>query len=428
MTLPANGAATLAQRELGRAELAAYGGLGLPLAFAALPLYVMVPDLYARLFGLPLALVGGLLLAARLLDAMIDPLIGYWLDRGRRRANYGLALAAAVPLLAIGFAGLFNPPAIASAQPAAWLLAMLAVTCTGYSMATITHQAWGAELAASRSGRARVAAAREGYGLIGVVAAALLPAALGMPATSALLGALLVAGGLMLTALPAAPRAVPAAAAPNLLAPLRNTALRMLLWVFVVNGIASAVPATLVLFFVRDALGLPDWGGRFLALYFLAAAAAMPFWVALSTRLGLLRSWLAGMLLSIAAFAWVLMLPGLSATSALVGFGVVSLLAGLALGADLVAPAALLAGVIQRAGGTLGEGACFGLWNFATKLNLALAAGLALPLLETLGYTPGAPSPAGTHALLLAYGLLPCVLKLGAAILLWRRRNHLEED
>jgi Na+/melibiose symporter-like transporter len=431
LTLSPNGAAAAAiaaPRELRRTELAAYGGLGLPLAFAALPLYVMVPDLYTRLFGLPLALVGGLLLAARLFDAVIDPLIGHWIDRGRRRANYGLALAAALPLLAVGFAGLFNPPAIATALPAAWLLAMLAVTCTGYSLATIAHQAWGAELARSSAGRARVAAAREGCGLVGVIAAALLPAALGMPATSALLAALLVAGGLLLTALPSVPRAVPAAAAPRLLAPLRNPALRALLGIFVVNGIASAVPATLVLFFVRDALGLPDWGGRFLALYFLAGAAAMPAWVALSARLGLLRSWLAGMVLSIAAFAWVLMLPGLPPTSALVGFGAVSLLAGLALGADLVAPAALLAGVIQRAGGRLGEGACFGLWNFATKLNLALAAGLALPLLETLGYTPGAASPAGTRALLLAYGLLPCVLKIGAAILLWRQRNHLKED
>ena len=41
------------------------------------------------------------------------------------------------------------------------------------------------------------------------------------------------------------------------------------------------------------------------------------------------------------------------------------------------------------------EGAYFGWWNFATKLNLALAAGLALPLLALLGYTPGTRSEAG---------------------------------
>ena len=39
------------------AALAAYGALGLPLAFAALPIYVHVPRLYAEGLGLSLALV-----------------------------------------------------------------------------------------------------------------------------------------------------------------------------------------------------------------------------------------------------------------------------------------------------------------------------------------------------------------------------------
>ena len=43
-----------------------YGLLGLPLAFAALPLYVILPNHYAREFGVPLATLGALLLAARL--------------------------------------------------------------------------------------------------------------------------------------------------------------------------------------------------------------------------------------------------------------------------------------------------------------------------------------------------------------------------
>ena len=53
---------------------ALYGSLGLPLAFLALPLYVVLPNHYAREFGMPLALLGALLLSARLLDAVIDPL------------------------------------------------------------------------------------------------------------------------------------------------------------------------------------------------------------------------------------------------------------------------------------------------------------------------------------------------------------------
>ena len=40
----------------------AYGLLGLPLAFVALPLYVLLPNHYARNFGMPLATLGVLLL------------------------------------------------------------------------------------------------------------------------------------------------------------------------------------------------------------------------------------------------------------------------------------------------------------------------------------------------------------------------------
>ena len=64
------------------------------------------------------------------------------------------------------------------------------------------------------------------------------------------------------------------------------------------------------------------------------------------------------------------------------------------------------------------EGAYFGLWNLVTKLNLALAAGISLPLLGALGYVPGAGG--GAAALSLAYCLVPCVLKLLAMAALWR--------
>ena len=58
-----------------------YGLMGLPLAFVALPLYVVLPHHYATTLGVPLALLGPLLLAARVLDGVVDPLLGRWGDR-----------------------------------------------------------------------------------------------------------------------------------------------------------------------------------------------------------------------------------------------------------------------------------------------------------------------------------------------------------
>jgi Na+/melibiose symporter-like transporter len=186
--------------------------------------------------------------------------------------------------------------------------------------------------------------------------------------------------------------------------------------IYLVNGVASAVPATLVLFFIRDRLQAQAYEPLFLASYFAAAALSLPLWVRAVAWWGLQRAWLAGMGLAIATFAWATLLGA----GDIVAYTAVCVASGLALGADLTLPGALLAGVIQRAGhGQQGEGAYFGWWNFATKLNLALAAGLALPLLGALGYAPGGRSPQALAALTGAYCLLPCALKLGAAGLLW---------
>ncbi len=420
-----DGAASAA-RTLSTTDLIAYGVFGLPLALVALPVYVLVPQLYAGSLGLSLAAVGTILLAARVLDAFIDPLLGLWIDRHAHQRGHAGFVLLAVPLLAVGYLALLHPPALGTAGAegnlalGAWFGASLVLVYAGYSLATIAHNSWGAQLAPARGERARLTAMREGWALAGVVMAAALPAVAGLPALSASFIVLLFITVALLVR--RAPRPMYSAArahfrAIDWRAPLRVARFRSLLAVFAINGIAAAIPATLFLFFASDRLQLGAWSGLFLVLYFVAAAVALPLWAGLAARIGEKRAWLASMLLAIAAFAWTAQLG----SGALVGFAVICALSGVALGADLALPSALLAGVIHAAGHSgEREGAYFGLWSWITKLNLALAAGIALPLLQWLGYVPGAPDAAGTQALVLAYAVLPCVLKACAALLLWR--------
>lgn len=391
-----------------------YGLLGLPLAFVALPLYVTVPNHYAREAGVPLALLGAVLLVARLADAVMDPLIGRWVDRLYRRSTTAVLAfgAAAALVLALGFALLFFPPLGDPWRAVAWAAASLALTYAGYSGLSVAHQSWGAMLGGDDTRRSHVVAWREGLGLLGVLLASAAPLLLGLPLTVALFTASLAAGwlawGTGLRPLPAPDRA-----AASVWAPLRQPAFRRLLAVFMLNGIASAVPATLVLFFLQDRLQVDRTiEPAFLVAYFLAAAVSIPAWLVLVRRIGLAPTWLAGMALAIAAFLWTLTLQAGDAWP----FLLVCAVSGLALGTDLALPGALLAGLIAKAGDQgRQEGAYFGWWNFATKLNLALAAGLALPLLGLAGYAPGARDASALQALTWAYCLLPCALKLAAA-------------
>ena len=396
----------------------AYGGLGLPLAFVALPLYVVLPNHYAVQYGIPLAVLGAVLLAARLLDAVADPLIGRWADRlfSRSVRSAWLAAAGAAVFLALGFRALFFPPVEGQTALLVWCAGGLAVTYLSFSVVTIVHQSWGARLGGDEAQRARIVAWREGLALVGVLVASVLPSVAGLGVTTVVFAITLALGLALLQRAPEPVASKQLTDALPMSVPFRNPAFRSLLAVYLVNGIASAVPATLVLFFIRDRLQAPSFEPLFLASYFAAGALSIPLWVRGVKRFGLSRVWLVSMLLAIAVFtsaAWL-------GAGDVAAFTVVCVLSGVALGADLTLPSALLAGVIQRAGHSgHAEGAYFGWWNFATKLNLALAAGVALPLLQSFGYAPGNHSEQALTALTIAYCVLPCLLKLLAAALLY---------
>ena len=383
--------------------LVCYGALRMPLALLELPLFVVLPALYGSA-GLALSLVGGVLFGARCVDAAADPLIGLWLARQRRFVHRRWILAA-LPVLAAGFWALLHPPSAAvGANLALWLGLWSIATYIAYSLASIAYQAWGTDLGENAASRTRVTAWREGFGLAGVlVATAFLDPtqrdALGIIFVSATI----VAGLLLMRATPAP---MTPSEAPGHWARVRsNPAFLRLLVIFVTNGVAAAIPATLLLFFVRDVLHAEEVTPVFLATYFLAGALGMPIWVVIARHIGLRLAWLAGMGLSVAGFAWAL---GLSSGD-IWAFGAVCFVTGFALGADLAIPGALLAQVIADHGDRgPASGAYVGLWNLATKATLAIAAGVALPLLELSGYQPG--QAGGEIALSLVYAAVPCGL------------------
>ena len=403
-----------------------YGFMGFPLAFVALPLYVVLPNHYARAFDVPLATLGLVLVGARLFDAFIDPLLGRWSDRLYAKSVRAVLVWATISAVVLGggFAALFFPPVRGQSALVAWSLVCLMVTYAAYSLLSILHQAWGAKLGGDEAQRSRVVAWREGLGLLGVVLASIAPLALGLPATVALFF-IALAIGLWAWQMARTPEltgnmpgsGAPAVTAPSIWLPFTRPAFRALLAVFVVNGIASAVPATLILFFVQDRLqAAPAMEPVFLGTYFVCAALGLPLWLRVVTQLGLARTWGIGMLLSISVFVFAAQLGAGDA----IAFVVVCALSGFALGTDLALPGALLAGVIaDNDDRGRAEGAYFGWWNFATKLNLALAAGVALPALGLLGYAPGARDPQALQMLTWAYCLLPCALKLISAGLLY---------
>jgi glycoside/pentoside/hexuronide:cation symporter, GPH family len=404
-------------------QLLGYGLLRMPLALIELPLFLFLPSLYAGTHGMSLTVISLVLFATRFIDAFVDPLVGSLVAKKRDSWGYMRWILCAAPVIGLGFIVLLSPrPNSVSLLTS--LIAGSVLTFLAYSVISIAYQAWGADISRNDQEATKIVGVREMFGLVGVVLASSLLRVETIQYLLMFFCVLLVISCLGLRWVPKpVVVASESASEPEKIGVIAQlTQLRAdhrfwrLMSVFLINGIATAIPATLVLFFIEDVIGAKAKVPMYLLAYFLSGAIGMPAWVWACKRLGLEATWLLGMIFSVLAFAWTVGLgPGDQ-----IQFLVVCIVTGLALGADLALPPAILAAVIKAAGKSQSaEASYFGVWSFAIKLNLALAAAISLPLVQWGGYQPG--NRVDTLALSMVYAALPCALKLLAGMLLWLR-------
>ena len=410
--------------------LTTYAAPAIPLAFLGLPLYVYLPAHYAGLPGIGLALVGVVLLGARLIDLFTDPLVGLFSDRLRPHVRPQWLIGAGTLLMLAGAWWLFRPPADAGAL---YLFASLTLTYLGWTLLAIPYYALGAELAADidaggggEAGHAhtKVAAWREAGVVVGTVLALIVPALVSDTApleasAQALLWlappSILAVWWLRSERRPATPQL-----ASGIIDLWRDTsrAARQLLGIHLLNALAGGTAATLFIIYTRDVIGVDDaTGGLLLLVYFAAGLFALPLWVGLAKRIGQPRSWRLAMLFAALGFVPAAFIGD----GQLLAFGVVCVLTGATLGADIAMPAAIQSRIVAAESRRLERprgGALFGLWGMAGKLALALAAGLSLPLLALFTLPQTGLDRAQVTPWL--YAGLPVLIKLLAVVLLQR--------
>lgn len=389
------------------------------LSAASMPLYIHLPVFATTELGLSLSTVGAVLIGVRVLDFIQDPVLGHMVDYSPELRH----LFAAVSMigLAAGFLMLFAVPPVGNVV--VWLSAALVLVFSSFSLATILFYGQGVTLAGKDdpAEHYRLAGFRETGALAGVVLAALAPTALASvdEANSYrdfgfLLAALAVLVWFFTRKLwEKAPVRSGSRGIP--LAGLRASAVPKMILLALLNTLPVAITSTLFLFFVTDRLGLKQYAGAFLLLFFVAAGATAPFWPEMVRRFGTKKVLVPAMMLAVLSFVWVAVVP----TGAGLTFGVICVASGAALGADMVILPALFATVLAKE--DLPAGIGFGLWAFATKLGLALAAAVVLPALQFGGYVPGAENGArAIGTLTIAYAAVPCGLKLLAIAMVLR--------
>ena len=156
-----------------------YGALGFPLAFVALPLYVVLPNLYARELGAPLGLLGLVLLGTRLFDAFVDPALGRLCDRrfASSLARVLRLMAASAVLLALGLAALLFAP-VRGNLLLVWAAAALTIGVLAFLEFVVEPRLFKRERFSSLLAVIVLLVLADEYGFIGILVAPPLAAAL----------------------------------------------------------------------------------------------------------------------------------------------------------------------------------------------------------------------------------------------------------
>lgn len=421
------------QKPLSRMSILGYALLAPSIAFAQLPLYLYIPKYYHVVFGLNLGTIGIILLIVRSIDALKDPFLGIGVDKLlQAKFTYRqIVIFSLIPFI-ISYYYLFHPP-----QSIA-IVVSLAITLFSLhffdSLLNIAYLALGAVVTDQYHERTRITAYREGIKVIGIILAALLPAVFiqaeddskqlveSFTVATYILTLLVGIGGLLFYRW--SPKPLKHQGDTTKPAPLKTVfkkaiqyqPFRNLVTIYAFNSIAAAISATLVFFFIDHVLKASSYTFVFLSIYFLAAVFGMGVW----TRLAKIRSkrvsWLVGMILSIIAYSYAFWLT----EGDLIIFGFICFFSGLCLGSDVAIPPAIFADVIDRIDtDKKWHAGFFGVWNVTTKLSVAVAAGLALSLLDYAGFNENPNSTSSLTMLSLTYALIPCFFKVLATIMLY---------
>jgi Na+/melibiose symporter-like transporter len=414
--------------------LAAYAALTFPMGGLGLPITVYLPPLYATDVGLGLALVGFLFMITRIFDVITDPIMGVVIDHyptrwGRRR--HWIALS--VPLLLVSAFFIYFPPVGAGG---AYLLVWMLVLYVGYTMLTIAHQSWGAELSSDYAERNRIYGWREVAIILGMVSVLGLPALMEITAGADAFGKVGAMGWFLIITLPIT------AVAAIMLVPdhvtkvktgqsmelkeglrilLTNWSMGRIVAADMFTALATGIIGSSYLFLARFVWELPQYSSIMLLGYFVLGFAGMPFWMWLAKRMSKHRALCVALIWSIGA-QLIYLIPGPGDfTLALIA----TFMLGFAFGAGPFLLRSMMADVCDKDRLETGQNRTALLYAMLTttaKVGAAISVGMTYPLLAWVGFDPAVGmenSPVALDGLRLIFALLPVPLLAAAIALIW---------
>lgn len=418
---------------LSRAARVALAGVSVPMAMLTLPLVVNVPEYFGNALGLNLALVGTIFMAVRVLDIVIDPILGLAMDATRTRwGRFRPWLLIGLPVLIAGTFMLFMPP---HGVGGTYLVVGLVLAYAGWSILSLAQLSIAAGLVRGYADRARVYAWIQAAFLGGICLVMLLPLLMGKIANDAgtalaAMGWLIIGAAVPLTLLgvalvpeaPHTPKRVVLGLRGYVRLVSRSAVLRLVV-ADLLFGLGFGVASAVLVFFFVAAKGLErSVLGVLLIAQMGSAVIAVPLLGALAGRVG------KHVALAMCGVATCLICPIMLFVphGSLIPPALVMAVWGMCYGGVTFLPRAMMADAadeLKLQDGVDRTGVLYALLISSWKLGGAFSVGLSFILLDWIGYNPklGAGNShdalTGVQAL---FCLTPAVMGILGALLCWR--------
>lgn len=421
------------KRRVTRLQIGAFGLPSIPISALGLPIVVYLPPFYGHDMGLSLSVVGTVFMLARFWDVFTDPVLGMVSDRfpsrwGRRR--HWIVLSA--PILVVSAYMLFMPsPPVTWMYLAGWMF----ILYIGWTLITISHMSWGAELSEDYNERSTIQGMREFLLIFGMFTVLALPAVIEQVSDAAAAGPAKIAamGWFIIILLPItialavwltpefpskAHQQIPWKRAWAIIA--KNRLLQRVLLADLLVNIAPAITGSLYIFFASYVMQLPKSASLLLLVYFIAGFVGIPAWIRMSHWAGKHKTLAIAMVYGAVTLPLVVFFPRGEFWWLFLG----NSLYGVAYGAGSFLLRSIMADVIDTDYLETGQrrtGLYYSLLSMTAKVGAALAVGITYPLLDFIQFTPGGENtPETLNQFMAMYVTLPSIVMLTAAIVMWR--------
>lgn len=424
--IPANGRAS----GLSRWRIAGFALPAAPIAAMGLPIVVYLPPFYAGEMGLGLALVGAIFMITRFWDVFTDPVLGVMSDRvktrwGRRRHW----IVISVPIMLVSVYMLFMPTAPVTGS---YLLWWMVIAYIGWTLLTISHMSWGAELTPDYNERSTIQGFREVALIAGMIFVLLVPVFIeAMQPENVAAARVASMGWYVLILLPITvliavwavperkvpdPTHVPWREAVSIL--VKNRPLMRLLIADLLGGVSGGIVTALFLFLAADVLKL-QFASLLILVYLTAGCIFVPIMVRLSHMWGKHRTLAYSSLFSAVTVPLIFLIEPGDLWFAIA----VWICLGVNMGAGPFLFRSIMADVADHdhvEGGNQRTGLFYSLLTMTNKVGAALAIGLTYPALELIGFVPGIENTsAAEFGLKLVYVLPPAAIGFLVAWVMW---------